>query len=119
MAIRAGSARKGVAGGRSGGKTAGSGLSRRGIQTSEFWLVGAFVFAVLAAATVLAALDKLSAGDWTKIVTGGGSVPVVGYALSRGITKFGLGSSEGMPGPFLSSRSWRCKSSARRAMRLP
>jgi hypothetical protein len=99
MATRPGSARKGVAGGRSGAQATGGGLSRRGIQTSEFWLVGAFVFAVLAAATVLAALDKLSAGDWTKIVTGGGSVPVVGYALSRGITKFGLGSSDGTSGP--------------------
>ena len=92
MAIRATSTRKRGGGSRPVEGGPNGSVSRRGIQTSEFWLVGAFVFAVLAAATVLAALDKLSASDWTKIVTGGGSVPVVGYAVSRGITKFGLGS---------------------------
>lgn len=84
--------------GRRQGRDAGQvSLSRRGPQTSEFWLTGLFVVGVLVAATVLAALDKLSADDWTKIVTGGGSVPVVGYALSRGLTKVGLGSSDESP----------------------
>jgi hypothetical protein len=96
MAIRASSTRK-RASTQSRAPTSGVVMSRRGVQTSEFWLVGAFVLAVLVAATVLAALDKLSSSDWTKIVTGGGSVPVVGYAISRGITKFGLGSQG--PGP--------------------
>lgn len=62
---------------------------RQGFRTSEFMFNAVAYLVTVAAATVLAALGKVTENTWLLVVTGSGAAHGGLYALARGRAKQG------------------------------